>query len=354
MDFSLDPAEEEILKTSRQFAQRLRERQRIFEEEGVDPETVKIWEDLGLELLDLPEAWGGAGLPLWLKMMTLEELSYGCAGATLALHPRALVLKILSLLENPPQELSDWARKSHGPLAFAVDDDQRIEVVGGRVRGNLPFVLHRHPEGILLLSGHELVAFSPGECALACPGGIQACGGVRVNCADLPCIVTKILPEERMRIVTILRLWQGALLAGIAQASYEYVRAYTLERETFGRKIAYHQAIAFRIAEMHITVEAVKLAVLRAAYAAEAEPAEGFYLSQQAFLFAHEAVIPLTITGVQFLGGHGFVRDHPVEKWMRDARACASLFGGPLLAEEEMTTHSLERLALQPVAAVHP
>jgi alkylation response protein AidB-like acyl-CoA dehydrogenase len=350
VEFGLTPEEKQVLETSAQFARRLRERHRVMEEKGVDPETKKLWEELGLEYLDLPEGWGGAGLPVWLKALTLEELAYGCAGATLALHGKGVAGKILSLLKDPPSSVGEWFHSLKGPIAVAVDPEERIRVEDSRVEGELPFVLHREPLGVVVIGKEELYLVQPDHREPVLVGGLDACGGCAIRLEGAPVIRVPVEPRERARMMAYLRILQTALLSGIARSASEYARRYDLDREAFGRKIAHHQAIAFRLAELHITTEAIRGGLLKASFHFEEDLELGVSLAHQAYLFAWETALPLTITAVQLLGGHGFVRDHPVEKWMRDARAVASLFGGPILAEEELVDATLEGLLPSPLS----
>jgi acyl-CoA dehydrogenase len=112
----------------------------------------------------------------------------------------------------------------------------------------------------------------------------------------------------------------GAQALGIARAAYEYSLDYAKERKQFGRAIIENQGIAFKLADMKMRIDASRLLVWRAAWmAATRKP----FLSGEGSmskLFAGETAVKVTEDAIQILGGYGYVRDYPVERWYRDAK----------------------------------
>jgi acyl-CoA dehydrogenase len=112
----------------------------------------------------------------------------------------------------------------------------------------------------------------------------------------------------------------GIQAVGIARAAFEFARDYARERVQFGRPIASQQAIAFKLADMATEIEAARLLCWRASWMARNgkpfERAEG----SMSKLKAGEAAVRVTDEAIQILGGYGFIRDFPVEKWHRDAK----------------------------------
>lgn len=139
---------------------------------------------------------------------------------------------------------------------------------------------------------------------------------------------------QAQRALAHARLYATALLVGVTRASAEYSRAYAMEREAFGRPIAHHQALAFLIVDMASAVEGARLLLWEAAWRLDrGEPATEACAS--AFLEASEQAMFVTPNGLQILGGHGFMQDYPVEKYMREARILSLLFGGVDLARDD-------------------
>jgi acyl-CoA dehydrogenase len=112
----------------------------------------------------------------------------------------------------------------------------------------------------------------------------------------------------------------GAQALGIARAAYEYSLDYAKERTQFGRKIIENQAIAFKLADMKTQIDASRLLVWRAAWmAAQRKPflnGEG----SMSKLYAGETAVRVTEEAIQIMGGYGYIREHPVERWHRDSK----------------------------------
>ena len=112
----------------------------------------------------------------------------------------------------------------------------------------------------------------------------------------------------------------GAQAVGIARAAYEYALDYARERRQFNRAIIENQAIAFKLADMKMRTDAARLLCWRAAWMAanrkKFEAGEG----SQSKLFAGETAVWVTEQAIQILGGYGYIREHPVERWYRDAK----------------------------------
>ncbi len=112
----------------------------------------------------------------------------------------------------------------------------------------------------------------------------------------------------------------GAMAVGVARAAYEYARDYSRDRVQFGRPIGQNQGIAFQLADMAAAVDAARLLVWRAAWMARQgmrlDKAEGSVCK----LVAGETAVRVTEQAIQILGGNGYTREYPVERWHRDAK----------------------------------
>ncbi|MBV9660959.1 MAG: acyl-CoA dehydrogenase family protein [Acidimicrobiales bacterium] len=136
----------------------------------------------------------------------------------------------------------------------------------------------------------------------------------------------------------------AAQAVGIARAAYEYALDYAKERRQFGRAIIENQAIAFKLADMRMLVDAARLLVWNASWRGASGP--GFVAAEgsQSKLFAGETAVKVTDDAIQILGGAGYVRDHPVERWHRDAKIF-TIFEG---------TSEIQRLVIaRAVSGVH-
>jgi len=111
----------------------------------------------------------------------------------------------------------------------------------------------------------------------------------------------------------------AAMAVGVARAAYEYALQYARERVQFGKPIITKQAIRFLLADMATEIDAARLLAWRAAWMVD----QGIPANIQASMakaFAADAAMRITTDAVQILGGYGYMREYPVEKWMRDAK----------------------------------
>jgi alkylation response protein AidB-like acyl-CoA dehydrogenase len=112
----------------------------------------------------------------------------------------------------------------------------------------------------------------------------------------------------------------GAQALGIARAAYEYALDYAKERKQFGRAIIENQAIAFKLANMKMSVDASRLLIWRASWMAATRKPFTSGEGSMSKLFAGETAVRVTEEAIQILGGYGYVREYPVERWHRDSK----------------------------------
>ncbi|MDP3969489.1 MAG: acyl-CoA dehydrogenase family protein [Nocardioides sp.] len=133
-----------------------------------------------------------------------------------------------------------------------------------------------------------------------------------------------------LECVRLSRLAWCALAVGTGQAVLDYVTPYVKEREAFGEPIAHRQSVAFMVANIAIELQAMRLLTYRAA----ARAAQGKDFSREVALARKACAdkgMQIGLDGVQLLGGHGFVKEHPVERWYRDLRAIGLAEGALLV-----------------------
>jgi hypothetical protein len=130
--------------------------------------------------------------------------------------------------------------------------------------------------------------------------------------------------------VRLSRLGWCALAVGTAQAVLDYVIPYVNERVAFGEPVSHRQGVAFRIADISIELEGMRLVTYRAASRAEQGKPFAREVALARKLCTDKGMI-IGSDGVQLLGGHGFVKEHPVERWYRDLRAVGLMEGAVLL-----------------------
>jgi len=128
-------------------------------------------------------------------------------------------------------------------------------------------------------------------------------------------------------VLASMRVAQAAAAIGVAKAAFEYSRDYAKEREAFGVKIAQKQAVAFMLADMLTEIEAVRLLTWEAAWKLDTNKNDSFTEAYLASIAAMDMAMMVTDRAVQILGGHGYIREHPVEMWMRNGRGFGMFTG---------------------------
>jgi acyl-CoA dehydrogenase len=142
---------------------------------------------------------------------------------------------------------------------------------------------------------------------------------------------SNLLPGSFAPLLDASRVAVAAMAVGVARAAFGYSRDYAKDRDVFGVKVAQKQAIAFMLAEMITEIEAIRLLVWEAAWALDSKKDDS---SQKAYLAvsgACDMVMMVTDRAVQILGGHGYIREHPVELWMRNGRGFSTFTGLAML-----------------------
>ncbi len=355
MDFALTGDQREIQALAREVAAAEIEPHAAAWDRahGFPPELLTRLRELGLLGVCVPEEYGGAGADFLSYVLVLEELSRADAGVgvTVAVHTSACTLPLLDF-GTPEQRARFVPRLARGESigAFAL-----TEPGAGSDAGALISRADRSDGGWRLSGAKQWITngsfagtflfFARTDQAQAGPRGVSAfvldADHVQVtreeeklglnssSTADL--VVDAEVADDRLlgkenggfRIAMATldggRIGIGAQAVGIAQAAYDVARAYALERRAFGSRIADFQAIQYKLADMATELDAARLLVYRAAWAKQSglpHTAEG----AKAKLFASEMARRQTSEAIQILGGYGYTKEFPVERYYRDAK----------------------------------
>lgn len=197
--------------------------------------------------------------------------------------------------------------------------DAEVFIVGAELDGK--------PQLFIVESGQD------GMTIVSDPGmGVRAASMSRLVLKDVKVEEIAVLGDaDTMReVVNNSRLAWCALAVGTGQAVLDYVTPYVKEREAFGEPIANRQAVAFMVANIAIELQGMRLLTYKAA----SRVARGADASREIALarrLCAEKGMQIGQDGVQLLGGHGYVKEHPVERWYRDLRAIGVMEGGVLV-----------------------
>ena len=358
---SFSPTEEQqmIVKMVNQFANdEMRKVYRECDESGEIPASVidTAWK-LGLVSTSIPEVYGGLGgeHSTITGGLIAEELAWG--DLSMAMHilcPALVVCPILEMgteeqkkkylpafcdekyrtataaLIEPrfgfdPYSLSTTARpdgnsyvlngeKCYVPLAADADLLLVYATENGSSQG---FIIEKGTKGLEVSEREKNM-------------GIKALATYELSLKNCHVPKENRLGGEKgcdfVRITNCSQVALSAMAVGVARAAFEYSRDYAKERVAFGEPIAARQAIAFMLAEMAIEIDATRLMVWEAAWKLDRNEKASKEASVVK-MYADDMVIMVTDRAVQILGGHGYVRDHPVELWLRNGRGFATFDG---------------------------
>lgn len=358
LDF--EPNEEQkmlVQAIGRYTENQVRKVYRDAEEEGSIPADVSQagWE-FGLLPTAIPEAYGGFGdYSAVTGALAMEAFAYGDLAVALAVGVPGLVALPVMLCgtdeqkaaylpsfcgENPP---SVSAALTEPSLQFdprnlktsAERDGDTFVLNGAKSLVALAdeaetFLIYAAENGktqaFILPANIEGLKIGPREKLM----GVRALPtyGLEVSECRIP-IENKLGGEEGIdfgRILNHSRVALGAAAVGVAKAGYDYARDYAQERVQFGEPIAHRQSIAFMLAEMAIEVDAARLMVWEAAWKLDRDEdatAEATVMKH----YVDDMVLQVADRAVQTLGGYGYIREYPVELWLRNARGFASFDG---------------------------
>jgi alkylation response protein AidB-like acyl-CoA dehydrogenase len=337
-DFDMGEDLDLVAETTRAFATetllpRLREHEG---ERCVDASIRDTYAEMGLAGLELPESLGGAGLGTLARVIVNEELGAGDAGAAIALDPFGPALYALMEAggESAVEQLAKPLLSGGGARAVLVDaNDAQLEI-GETVSGRVPWVPADSISLAVILSGDEVVVAKDGFAMSELRGsGLRAAGASELRFDASPIVARFGDAAGVARARARARLYTSSLLVGVMREAAEFSRRYAMEREAFGRPIAHHQGLAFLITDMHMAVDGARILLHEAAWRAD----RGFAFeaaAAAAFAEAVDASLLVGPNGVQILGGHGFMQDYPVEKYMREIRTLGLFHGGVDAARE--------------------
>ena len=328
-----------IVETARSFATdellpKLRDHESA---RGVEPDVRKAYAEIGLAGLELPESLGGAGLGAVARVLVNEELAAGDAGAAVALDPLGSALYPLLELggEAALEELAVPLLEEEGARAVLVCECDADLEIGDTVSGTVPWVPADRVDLVVVLRADGALAIRDGIATEPLRGsGLRAAGAAELRLDAAPIVRRWQDAGRAARAWARARLHAASLLVGVMRQAAEFSLEYALERQAFGRPIAHHQGLAFLITDMRAAVDTARLLVHEAAWRVDGR-LDCAASAAAAYAETIDASVFVGPNGVQILGGHGFMQDYPVEKYMREARALGLALGGFDGAREE-------------------
>ena len=369
MDFELNDDLDAVRMLARELAQRqfAPMASELDATERFPVESFQRLGELGLLGVNVPVDHGGSEMGVVALTVALEEVAAACASTAVGMSVTNMVGETICRFGNEEQKQRIVPDLTSGKLvagAFCLSEpgsgsDAAAMMTTARrdgddyvLNGTKAWITSGAYAGVLICmartgaadAGHRgisafliephMAGFSTGKPEDKC--GLRGSNTVSVILEDCRVPASHLLGEEGMgfRIaMTALdggRITIGSMAIGIARAAGETAAAYALEREQFGKPIAEFQAIQNKLADMATGLDASRLLVRRAAWLKDRAESTGRRFTREAAMakvFATENAKRATEESVQILGGYGYTREYPVERYMRDARV-TTIFEG--------------------------
>ena len=327
----------------------------------VPAELLATAAELGLGALGVPEEHGGVmeQRSAVTAALVAEALAEGDMGIALACLAPGAVATALGLWGDADQQatyLPAFATDAPPAAAIAVAEPRVLfdplalqtraerSGSGGFTLSGAKSLVPRGSEAELLLVAADLdgapalfIVEPTGAGMSVTPDpamGLRAAATARVSFENVPLPASALIgdsnPQVYRELLALGRIAWSALAVGTSQAVLDYVGGYVNQRIAFGEPISNRQSVAFMVANIAIELESLRLTTYRAAGLADT----GRDFIREAALaraLASKHAMQIGSDGVQLLGGHGYTKEHPVERWYRDLRAAGMLEGALIL-----------------------
>ena len=363
--FDLTPTEDQqmIVGVVDEFAAEvLRPGAEEAEKKNSTPDDVlKQTAEFGLTLLNIPESLGGLSedRSAVTGVLVAESLANGDMGQAVACLAPSAVATAISLWGSDEQQqtyLPAFTEDDAPVAALAIAEPRPLfdplelqtkatKTADGYTLNGVKSAVVRGTEAELFIVSADIDGRGPGLLLIESSTegvtiqddpsmGLRAAGLTRLVLTDVKVSADALLgdasTDDYRECIRLSRLAWAGLALGTAKAVLDYTKEYVKTREAFGEPIAYRQSVAFMVANIAIELEGMRLVTLKAASRAE----QGLDCSREVALarkLTAEYGMKIGTDGVQLLGGHGFVKEHPVERWYRDLRAIAVMEGAVLV-----------------------
>lgn len=359
MNFNLTADQLMIKETVGEFARRrILPNRMIWDESQIFPVDVfREMGQIGLMGMLVPEEYGGAGLGYIEYKIALEEISRVCGsvGLSMAAHNSLCTGHILQFGTEeqkkkylPKLASAEWIGAWGLTEANTGSDALRMQCVAEKegeywvINGTKNFITHGTSGDVAvvlvrtggLLDSHGITTFVVERSTPGFSGGKKE-NKLGMRCSETSEMVfdncrvheSQILGEvgegfiQAMKVLDGGRISIGAMSLGIAQGAYDTALSYSKERKQFGQAISRFQAIAFKLADMAVAIEISDLLLLKACELKNAGKSCTL-ASAMAKYESSEVAVKVSTEAVQILGGYGYTKDFPAEKFYRDSKLC--------------------------------
>lgn len=305
-------------------------------------------EELGLMYYAVPEAFGGMATEnnIVTQMLALEDLGYGDFSMAAALFASTSVANVLTrygsaeqqakylpaFMQSPalqaalacteptalfnPQQLATTARQSGDQ--YVITGEKTLVIRGQHAELFVVSVMLDGKPSLFIVEGGAAGLSVAAEPAM----GLKAAETARLKLDQVSVPAANRIDANYQEFLDLGALAFCAIAVGTAKAVLDYVVPYVNDRVAFGEPISHRQGVAFMVADIAIELDAMQMMTWRACALAEA--GKPFHREAHlARILCSEKAMKIGTDSVQLLGGHGFTKEHPVERWYRDLRCLA-------------------------------
>lgn len=355
--YSLTEEQEALRATLREFGDKVlapRAMETEAKGEFFPRDVLGQMRDLGLLGIDIPPQYGGPGLDLLSCAIVMEEVSRGWFSASSYCAAMGTVPILVSGTEEQKQKYLPGIVRGEVTTAFALtepdsgSDASQIQTTARRegdtylLKGRKIFITNAHRADVMLTfartdaqaergKGVSIFLVDKGAPGLEIGQQFHTLGQSanpiwEVIFDDCRVPVGSLLGKENEGFSYIqvgfarTRAVYAARCVGLAQAALDYAAKYAQARTQFGQPISKFQAIRFKLADMATQIEAARHLVYRAAVLVEAQAPDAPAIASMAKLFASDTAMSVATEAVQILGGHGYTKEYPVERFFREAK----------------------------------
>ncbi len=359
MNFSLTPEQDAIQQKARVAAQEVKARARDYDRQGRFPqEILEIWAREGFFGVSLPREYGGRGGDYISYALAQMELAQACPSSALMLHVNhAIVGMGFSLFGTADQKRRFLPPMARGEVlaAFALTEPQagsdpaRLQTAASRegdgwvLSGEKNFVSSGQAAHFALVAARSDLQAAPHKGISLFIVDLKKTPGVKVGAVEekmglvgapsvslhfdrAPLPPDAVLGEANnglklaLALMDHARVGAAAIAVGVGRAALSEALKYARSREQFGQPLAQFQAIQWKLADLATDLEAASLLTLKAAWLKD----QGRPFTAAAAMakkFATDTAMAAAQEGLQILGGYGYLKDYPLERLFRDARA---------------------------------
>ena len=344
MDFTITAEQQELLDLVQEIVTKeIASRALEMDKDGVVPDELwKILKQTGLTSLGVPKEYGGLGLDAMTLALIFEKIAQGCAGIATACAANMLAMLPVAFGGTPEQMQAFCDVILGGGMDASAIATRARKTEGGYILNGTKHFITNGPiaDVVVVFANANPARGVRGLTAFIVPtdtdgfsvGKVEDKMGIRASATSELVLTDCFVPESArlgregsgfkwaMRTLDASRPFVGAISVGIAEAALQAAGKYAHTRVQFGNKLIALQMVQQMLADMAMATEASRLLVWKAAASQMDGARNAGVIASMAKCFASDTAMKVSTDAVQIMGGAGYSKEAPLEKYMRDAK----------------------------------